>query len=89
MRRCSANASPNVPWLAIPEINSFTSHEELKMLLDHRMTYIRREQLIVHISLKNAFLTKFRLDQSLSPLTLKIVYTSSYPYQPPRLYFIS
>lgn len=75
--------------LSTAEISSFTSHEELKLLLDHRMTYIRREQLIFHMSLKNAFLSKFKIDQSICPLGLKMVYTKNYPYQMPRLYFVS
>lgn len=53
------------------------------------MTYIRKEQLILHLSLKNAFLHRFKIDHSICPLNLKIVYLSSYPYQSPRLYFVS
>lgn len=80
-------------WKGTPsasvEISAFTSHEELKTFLDHRMSYIRKEQLIFHMILKTAFLQKFKIDPSLCPLSLKLVYTSSYPYQMPRLYFAS
>lgn len=61
----------------------------MKALLEHRLTYIRREELIFHISLKPAYFSKYRLDPSLAPLNFKLIYTNSYPYTQPRLYFVS
>lgn len=71
------------------ELTTFSQSDHVKMLIEWKVTFVGREQLVIDVLLRDCFMQIYGLGTEWLPVKLRVVYGYRYPESRPRLYFES